>query len=129
MIFHIVPMKPTSSSRFTDWLTPSQRSTIASGDVTAIRAADDAALAEAILASLAEEETQTMQYNKVTDEDLIAQAKRDSLPYHDARPASTPPIASLIEVRRPSTSKLSAWPDEHGFDILENGGGATMTAC
>ncbi len=116
-------MKPTSPQSRPKFLTDQQYAAMASGDAAAMQLADDAALAEAILASLKEQETVTVQTDTVTDDDLLEQAKRESLAQPGNEASLVSPTAEWRELQRVNTDKLRSWLDANGFDIVKNGGG------
>lgn len=116
-------MKPTSPHSRSPFLTDQQRAALSSGDSTAMQAADDAALAEAILASLAQQENESVQYNAVTEDELVEQAKRESLAYQGNNAGSASPTISDYEQQMINTEKLHSWLDANGFDVVKNGGG------
>ena len=116
-------MKPTSPLRTDDLLSAQQLSARASGNAGAMQVADDAALAEAILASLAEQEKETVQTDTVTDDDLLAQAKRESLAQQDDDTAPALSTATWRKLQEKNTKALRDWLDTHGFDVVKNHGG------
>ena len=116
-------MRPNSSLRTRDFMAASQRDALDSGDAAKIQAADEAALAEAILASLAEKEKDNVQYNTATQADRADQAgptEANSVP--DASDTRST-MADLRQKQWENTDLLRSWLDSSGFDIVKNRGG------
>lgn len=116
-------MKPNSSHPLSRFMTAQQIAASKSDNAAGMQAADDAALAEAILASLKEQEKVTVQTDVVTDDDLLEQAKRESLAQQDDHAPTASPTAEWRELQRVNTDKLRSWLDANGFDVVKNGGG------
>ncbi len=117
-------MKPTTSLRVEDLWSEKQLSARASGDVAAMQAADDAALAEAILASLKEQEKLTVQYNNVNPADIAAQKNQIQTANvdRDAATRSKKNADEYLRIHQENTGLLLSWLDANGFDIVENRG-------
>jgi hypothetical protein len=116
-------MRPDSSSQF---LTTSQQTAWRSGNRELIQAADDAALAQAIMASLAELEKQQTQEDTTSEDDLIQAAITASL--KSSGKASSPAdqqknTEAYLDLQAQKTAGLRIWFDKHGFDVIPNSGG------
>jgi hypothetical protein len=116
-------MRPDSSSQF---LTTSQQTAWRSGNREAIQAADDAALAQAIMASLAELEKQQTQDDTTSEDDLIQAATTASL--KSSGKASSPAdqkknTEAYLDLQAQKTAGLRIWFEKHGFDVIPNSGG------
>jgi hypothetical protein len=104
------------------FISSAQKAAWDSGDSEAIRAADDAVLAQALLNSLAEfEATQTVS-DPVTEDDLIKVAIEESLSTN----TSTTPTGNRVrydELQTEKTAGMKSWFEKNGFDIVRNTGG------
>lgn len=113
-------MWPKNSVNF---ITDSQKTAWESGDAKAIKAADDAALAQAVLASLAEHEVSQTVDDPVTEDDLINEAIEESLKPNEKTDAAEN-RRHYDDLQSRKTDGLRKWFRLHGFDIVRNGGGA-----
>lgn len=116
----MLPTKPN------DFLTSAQLSAWGSKDSKAIEAADDEALAQALLASLAEVEKVGVRENEVTEDDLIRAAIDESL--KTDKKTSEKQVArnqhEYLDQQAVKTAGMKVWFEKNGFDIVRNGGGA-----
>jgi hypothetical protein len=112
-------MWPKHSNAF---ITSTQKSAWDSGDSEAIRAADDAALAQAILDSLAELEVSQAVSDPVTEDDLIKAAIEESLSTSSSATHASKRVR-YDELQAKKTAEMKNWFDNNGFDIVRNTGG------
>ncbi len=118
-------MRPNSTSQF---LSASQQTAWKSGNREAIQAADDAALAQAIMASLAQLEELQTQDDTTSDDDLIQTAIAESLkPSGKGRsPIDQQKNAeAYLDLQAEKTSGLRTWFQSNGFDVVHNSGGGS----
>lgn len=118
-------MRPTSTHEF---LSSSQQTAWKSGNRESIQAADDAALAQGIMASLGELEELQTQDDTTSDDDLIQAAIAESLktsgkgrsPIDQQKNAE-----AYSDLQAQKTSGLRTWFAQNGFDIIYNSGGGS----
>jgi hypothetical protein len=118
-------MRPTSTRQF---LSASQQTAWDSGNRDAIQAADDAALAQAIMASLAELEELQTQDDSTSEDDLIQAAITESLkPSGKGRSRIDQPknAEAYLDLQAQKTSGLRTWFQNNGFDVIHNSGGGS----
>ena len=118
-------MRPHDAGKF---LTAAQQAAWDSGNRDAIQAADDAALAQALMASLAELETAKNQDDVVTEDDLLQAAITESLALAGKGSAKSNNQTSMLEyldIQAKKTSELRTWFTQSGFDIVRNSGGGS----
>lgn len=118
-------MQPTSTHQF---LSASQQTAWQSGNREAIQAADDAALAQAIMASLAQLEELQTQDDTTSDDDLIQTAIAESLKTSGkgGSPIDQQKNAEDYRDRQAQkTAGLLTWFQSNGFDVVHNSGGGS----
>ena len=118
-------MRPNNAGKF---LTATQQAAWNSGDRHKIQAADDAALAQAVLASLSEVETAQQQDNITTEDDLIQAAIAESLKPSEKGASPVDPqhnAATYLDLQAQKTTSLRTWFTQSGFDIVRNSGGGS----
>ncbi len=116
-------MRPNSTSQF---LTASQQTAWDSGNHEAIQAADDTALAQAIMASLAELEDIQTQDDTTSEDDLIQTAIAESLkPSGKGRSPinQKKSTEAYLDLQAQKTAGLRTWFEKNGFDVIHNSGG------
>lgn len=116
-------MRPESASQF---LTASQKSAWHSGDREAIQAADDAALARAIMASLAELEDIQTQDDTTSEYGLAQSSTNASLKPSGMNSSPTDQqknTEAYLDLQTQKTAGLRIWFEKNGFDVIHNSGG------
>lgn len=106
-----------------DLLTVRQQDAWRSGDRGAIKDADDAAVAQAILASLAELEVSQIADDAVTEDDLLKAAVDASLEI-DKQAIHAENRRQYADLQAKKTGTLRHWFQRNGFDIVRNTGGS-----
>ena len=118
-------MRPNNAGKF---LTAAQKTAWESGDRKAVQTADDAALAQAVLASLSEVETVQIQNHITTEDDLIQAAIAESLKPSEKGASPVDPqqnAATYLDLQAQKTTSLRTWFTQSGFDIVRNSGGGS----